>query len=141
MHQANSPRRMIKEIIDGKRRQEDDGIETMASGGTVMTLPYKSVSPSGSKNTPSQAEAKGKMLDLLSAEELAELLADEKFTTATTEAIVTLNMNARELKEVCMAESADQVLESELGIKSGLMRGKFKGGGTFIICALGGLRA
>ena len=126
MHQANSPRRMIKEIIDGKRRQEDDGIETMASGGTVMTLPYKSVSPSGSKNTPSQAEAKGKMLDLLSAEELAELLADEKFTTATTEAIVTLNMNARELKEVCMAESADQVLESELGIKSGLMKGKFK---------------
>ena len=94
--------------------------------GKVLTMPYVSVSPTGRQTTPSRADATGLALDQLPAAELAAFFISEKFEAATAEAVVAMDLNAVQLRETCLSETADTVLETELGITSGLMRGKFK---------------
>ena len=123
--EAPYPRRLIAEIIHGKAKTDE--IKTsIGDDGKVLTMKYVSVSPSGENATPSRLQATGKQLDQLSATELAAFLTGEKFDTVTTETVVALDLSAMQLRQTCLSESVDEILENELGIKSGLMKGKFK---------------
>ena len=95
-------------------------------------MTYKSVSPDINRVNPVDTPGRNREINYMKPDEMAAFLQAANFEECTTEALVKHGINGEQLQTLCLDEKVDEILETELHIKSPLMRIKFKslmGGG------------